>query len=391
MQKKWRFTGNKLLLFLAVFAFSIPVYASSTKDQLNEAEQNKEEAKGRLEAVQDKVNELKSLRNDAKAYIEAMDAELEKANANLEDLEQKTAAKEDEIEITEQELEAARAVEAEQYASMKLRIQFMYENGNQTYLDLILNSSSIAELLNKAEYISQITEYDRNMLEEYQHTREDIENKEARLVKEHEELEVLVAQAEDEKEAIELLIASKAEQLDQYEQDIASSEAELEGMEAELASLDQKISELEEKLRQENSKVVYDGGQFLFPLNNYSGLTSDFGWRNHPIFHTQKLHSGMDFGSNTGEPIMAAYAGEVVISEYSSSAGNYIMINHGNGLATVYMHCSKLIAKVGDVVNKGDVIGLVGSTGNSTGPHLHFSVRVNGEYVDPAPYIGYTR
>ena len=99
----------------------------------------------------------------------------------------------------------------------------------------------------------------------------------------------------------------------------------------------------------------------------------------------------MDFGASTGTPIMAAYDGEVVVSTYSSSAGNYIMINHGGGLSTVYMHCSKLIAKVGDTVKKGDVIGLVGSTGNSTGPHLHFSVRVNGEYVDPAPYIGYSR
>ena len=140
--------------------------------------------------------------------------------------------------------------------------------------------------------------------------------------------------------------------------------------------------------RVENSRVIYDGGQFLFPLDYYSRVTSEYGWREHPIFKTQKFHSGIDFGAPSGQPIKAAYRGEVVIAEYSSSAGNYIMLNHGNGLATVYMHCSKLNVSVGQIVEKGDIIGLVGSTGNSTGPHLHFSVRQNGEYVDPGPYIG---
>lgn len=392
MQKKWIKGARRALLFFLIGVLSVPVYASSTKDQLNDAEKDREDAKGRLEAVQAKVEELQSLREDAKAYIEAMDAELEKANTNLENLQAQTVAKEEEIRITEEELAVAREVEAEQYASMKLRIQFMYENGNQSYLDLLLNSSSIAELLNKSEYISQITEYDRKMLEEYQQTRADIEDKEARLLKEHEELEVLVAQAEEEKSALELLIESKSAQMREYENAIAASESEIAGMEEEVAALDNRIAQLEEKIRQETARVVYDGGQFLFPLSNYSRkATSDYGWRIHPIFGTSKLHNGIDFGSDTGTPIMAAYDGEVILSEYSSSAGNYIMINHGGGLVSVYMHCSKLIAQVGNVVSKGDVIGLVGSTGNSTGPHLHFSVRVNGEYVDPAPYIGYVR
>ena len=329
-----------------------------------------------------------------------MDAELAVATNNLEDLENQKVQKEAEIKQTEEELVVAKEVEAEQLASMQVRIQFMYENGNESYLDMIFNSKSIAELLNKAEYVSQIMAYDRQMLEEYQETRATIEEKEERLIREHQELEVLVAQAEAEKEAIELLISSKAKQLAQYESDIEASEAEVASMQEEMDALDQEIAKLEQKIREEEEaarraaqqqRVVYDGGKFLFPLNSYSRMTSDYGWRIHPIYGTQRLHNGMDFGASTGTPIMAAYDGEVVVSTYSSSAGNYIMINHGGGLSTVYMHCSKLIAKVGDTVKKGDVIGLVGSTGNSTGPHLHFSVRVNGEYVDPAPYIGYSR
>lgn len=384
----WKKKGMCFLALVLAVTLSFPVYASSTKDKLDDAEQDKKDVQSRIEEVQEKIKDIELLRNDAKAYIAAMDAELAAAEENLADLQEQTAAKEEEIAQTEVELAQARETEAEQYASMKVRIQFMYENGNQTYLDLILNSGSIAELLNKTEYISQITEYDRKMLEEYQQTRADIEDKEAKLVKEHEELEELVAEAEEEKEAIEVLIASKAEQLAQYEAEIAAGEAEVDAMEEELADIENNIAQLEEQLRQENSRVIYDGGQFLFPLDFYYRVTSEYGWRIHPIYGTEKYHSGIDFGAPTGQPIKAAYKGEVVISEYSSSAGNYIMINHGNGLATVYMHCSKLNVSVGQIVEKGDIIGLVGSTGNSTGPHLHFSVRLNGEYVDPGPYIG---
>lgn len=380
--------AKKLFIFVLMLSLTVPVYASSTKDQLNDAEEGKKEAQSRLEEIQDKIAELEQKKLDVQRYISEVDAQLAEIVANLEELELKKTAKEEEIVQTEQELEVARAVEAEQYASMKVRIQCMYENGNQSYLDIILGSSNISEMLNKAEYVSELTAYDRKMLEEYQITRADIENKEARLIKEHEELKQLVAEAEDEKAGLEYVIAQKSEQMAQYEMDIADSEADVEEMRKEVEAFDNQIAALEEKLRQETTRVIYDGGQFAFPLTNYSRITSPYGWREHPIFHTQKYHSGIDFGANYGTPILAAYDGEVVVSEYSSSAGNYIMINHGNGLTTVYMHSSKLIAQVGDYVHRGDTIALVGSTGNSTGPHLHFSVRLNGEYVDPGPYIG---
>ena len=401
MRKKWINIGKKIAILGMVFSLTSPmVYASSTKDKLDDVQQDKKDTEERLEQVEQKIEELEQLKSDAQEYIKAMDAELAIATDNLEDLENQKVQKEAEIKQTEEELVVAKEVEAEQLASMQVRIQFMYENGNESYLDMIFNSKSIAELLNKAEYVSQIMAYDRQMLEEYQETRAIIEEKEERLTREYQELEVLVAQAEEEKEAIELLISSKAKQLAQYESDIEASEAEVASMQEEMDALDREIAKLEQKIREEEEaarraaqqqKVDYDGGKFLFPLNSYSRMTSDYGWRIHPIYGTQRLHNGMDFGASTGTPIMAAYDGEVVVSTYSSSAGNYIMINHGGGLSTVYMHCSKLIAKVGDTVKKGDVIGLVGSTGNSTGPHLHFSVRVNGEYVDPAPYIGYSR
>ncbi len=378
-----------VLVMAIILSFGVPVYASSTKDEIKKAESEKSKKKTELKKIEEKINELKKSQSNTKGYIQSLDVELNGITASLETLEGQKAQKEIEIAETEAELEEAKIVEAEQYESMKLRIKFMYENGNESYLDMILTADSISDLLNRAEYISKITEYDREMLTKYQEIKASVEATEAILKEEHVQLEGLVAQTKDEQAAMEALISAKATELARYENDIVMSE-ELEAeMEEELQALEKELKELEKRLKQEQSKVVYDGGQFKWPVPGYYNVTSNFGWRTHPIFKIQRLHNGIDIGAPTGTPIIAAYAGEVVVATYQAAAGNYIMINHGSNLYTVYMHMSKFNVKVGQSVKQGDTIGLVGSTGNSTGPHLHFSVRLNGEYVNSGPYVGY--
>lgn len=378
-----------VLVMAIILSFGVPVYASSTKDEIKKTEGEKSKKKTELKKIEEKINELKKSQSNTKGYIQSLDVELNGITASLETLEGQKAQKEIEIAETEAELEEAKIVEAEQYESMKLRIKFMYENGNESYLDMILTADSISDLLNRAEYISKITEYDREMLTKYQEIKASVEATEAILKEEHVQLEGLVAQTKDEQAAMEALISAKATELARYENDIVMSE-ELEAeMEEELQALEKELKELEKRLKQEQSKVVYDGGQFKWPVPGYYNVTSNFGWRTHPIFKIQRLHNGIDIGAPTGTPIIAAYAGEVVVATYQAAAGNYIMINHGSNLYTVYMHMSKFNVKVGQSVKQGDTIGLVGSTGNSTGPHLHFSVRLNGEYVNSGPYVGY--
>lgn len=389
--KRWK---KRALCLTLVFAMLIPISAyADTKQDIENAQQQKKNTEERMAEVQKRVEELQALRADAKAYIAAMDAELAAVEENIANLEAQKVAKETEIAITETELAEAVEDEEEQYESMKLRIQFMYENGNQSYLDAILSSGSIAELLNKADYIAQITAYDREMLDKYVDTRELVEAKKAQLTEENEELSILIHNAEVEAQSYQQLIAAKAEVIAQYETEIANGEAEVSGMQAELDAFEAEIAALEEKLRREQATRVYDGGQFTFPMAWYYRVTSPFGYRIHPIFGYGHGHTGIDLSADTGTEIYAAYDGTVEISTYSSSAGNYIAINHGkdsggNILITMYLHCSKLYVREGDTVKAGDVIGLVGSTGNSTGPHLHFTVKYNGAYVDPAPYIG---
>lgn len=378
-----------ILIMAIILSLGAPVYASSTKEQIANTEKERTKAKSELKKIEAKISELKKDQANTKNYIESLDVELNRITGSLEVLQGQKAQKELEIAETELELAEAKIVEADQYESMKLRIKFMYENGNESYLDMILTSDSISDLLNRAEYISKITEYDREMLVKYQEIKASIEATEAILRQEHVELEELVAQAEDEQAAMEALISAKATELARYENDIIMSE-ELEAeMEEELQALEQELKALEKRLKEEQSKIIYDGGQFKWPVPGHYNVTSGFGWRTHPLFKVQRLHNGIDIGAPTGTPIIAAYDGEVVVATYQAAAGNYIMINHGSNLYTVYMHLSKFNVKVGQSVKQGDTIGLVGSTGNSTGPHLHFSVRLNGEYVNSGPYVGY--
>lgn len=389
--KRWKM---KALCLALAGAFLLPAYVyADTKTDIENAQKQKQDMEARMEQVEAKITELQALRADAQAYIRAMDAELAAVEENIAVLGEKKVEKENQIAVTELELEAATADEKEQYESMKLRIQFMYENGNQSYLDALLTSHSIADLLNKADYVAQITAYDREMLDKYVDTRELVEDKKAQLVMENEELSVLIHNAEVEAQSYEQLIAAKAEVIAEYELEIASSEEEVSSMQQALNDFEAEIAALEEKLRREQATRVYDGGQFTFPIAHYYRVTSEFGYRIHPIFGYGHGHTGIDLSADTGTEIYAAYEGEVVISGYNSAAGNYIAINHGadssgNVLITMYLHCSKLLVSEGETVKAGQRIGLVGSTGNSTGPHLHFTVKLNGEYVDPAPYIG---
>lgn len=392
MRKKWKRTLMRVLALMLCFSFIIPVYGATTKDKIKEKEEQLKQLEKEQQELKNKIEQLKKEQKDLLSYIGLLDAELDRMTTNLLNLEGQKADKEAQIEQTKADIEAAKEVEAEQYASMKLRIKYMYEQGNENFLELLLNSDDLKDFLNRSEYIKKITEYDRRKLEEFVATRESIEAYELELEDELFDLELLIAAAEAEVANMELLVAEKENEMLKYAESIASSEDMKNALDADWDKMDAELEKLEAQLKKEEEEaknaLKYNGGQFKWPLKNYFNITSDFGYRNHPISHTWRLHNGIDIGAPTGTPIMAAYDGVVATMSYTSSAGYYVMVNHGSGVYTVYMHCSKFVASVGQTVKTGDVIALVGSTGSSTAPHLHFSVRVNGAYVDPKPYLG---
>lgn len=419
MRDKLKKNVVRILAFAICLSFMLPVYGATTadkikdtKDKIKQREEQMEKLEKEQKALKDKIANLKSEQSDLLAYIGLLDEELDRMTNNLLELEDKKAAKEAEIEKTKADIVVAKEIEAEQYESMKLRIKCMYEQGEENVLALFLNSDDLKEFLNRGEYVKKITEYDREKLAEFVATRESIEAYELKLEDELFDLELLVAAAEAEVNNMNILIADKNTEMAKYSESILASEgmqnaleASWDEMEADLEALEVQLKQQEEeerkRLEEEARKKaeeearrkaqMYSGGMFIWPLDNYYNVTSDYGYRIHPIYKTWRLHNGIDIGAPTGTPIKAAYDGTVATMTYSSSAGYYVMVNHGGGVYSVYMHCSKFVAKVGQQVKAGDIIALVGSTGSSTAPHLHFSVRVNGSYTDPAPYIGYKR
>ena len=388
------------LIALAAVLAVIPVQAAgkgdidSAKDKISSLEEEKKK-------TEETIQELEKLKADTESYVKELDGELARLDDELSSLDSRITDKEADIEETKAQLEEAKKTEEEQYASMKLRIKYMYEKGDTSYLDLLLESGSMSEMLNRAEYIQQISSYDRKKLTEYGEIKEKIADDEEKLEAEHEELLTLQEQTKAKQDSVEKLVGEKSRELQKYQNQIAANESQLASYQADIEAQENRIQQREAELKrqeEEARKKAQEKGEeyktvsignisFIWPCPSSSRITSGFGGRSSPTEGASSNHKGIDIGASSGSDIVAAADGTVTISTYSYSAGNYIMINHGGGVSTVYMHCSKLLVSVGETVKKGQVIAKVGSTGYSTGPHLHFGVRVNGAYVNPSQYV----
>lgn len=393
-----RVRSGLLALCLAV-SFVTPAYA--TKQDVDAAKQKASSLEEEKKKVEDTLKSLEGLKSDAAAYVKQLDNSLESLNREVEQLAGQVADKEAEIARTQEELAQAQQVEEEQYDSMKLRIKYMYERGNVSMIDLLLQSEDIVQLMNRAEYIRKISEYDKKMMDEYVATRDAITAHEARLEEEHNQLLGLEEQTRAKQQSVETLLAQKSRELKNFENQIQSAEGQIGQYEQDIKAQEDKVKALEAEIRRKEEaarKAAEAAGKkyntvslgninFIWPCPSSSRITSGFGGRSSPTEGASSNHQGIDIGASTGSAIVAAAAGTVVISTYSYSAGNYVMLNHGGGVYTVYMHCSQLLVSEGQEVSQGQTIAKVGSTGYSTGPHLHFGVRSGGQYLNPLNYV----
>jgi Membrane proteins related to metalloendopeptidases len=397
MKKYYKLNVGICMLIVFVFLAGSPFLASMTEKK--DAQDNVSAMETEKKKVEETVNRLEKLKGDVEVYIKALDTELDNISSELETLKVSMADKQLEIDNTKLELEAAKQTEEKQYAAMKLRIQYMYEKGDTSYIDLILTAQNATELLSRTEYISKISEYDREQLIAYQATKDAIAAHEVKLQAEYTAMEVLKVDKEAKEAAVQTLINNKTTELVKYKHEIDIAQDQIDKYKADIEKEEKRIAAIEAEIKrkeEEARKAAQAAGQnvnttgnvgMIWPLPASRRITSDYGMRAVPVAGAGANHNGIDIGAPTGTQIIAAAAGEVVISQYSYSAGNYIMINHGNGVYTVYMHCSQLLVSKGQYVAQGTPIGLVGSTGYSTGPHLHFGVRVNGSYVNPWGYV----
>ncbi|MCR5625491.1 MAG: peptidoglycan DD-metalloendopeptidase family protein [Lachnospiraceae bacterium] len=359
--------------------------------------------------------EKKKLNKDIKAleeskaevmdFINETDKILDKLQGRIDKESDKIRLFQDKLAKLREEQEEVEIERNHKYDTCKMRLQYIYENSDESYISILLSSKNLSDFLNNMEYVERITAYDKELLQEYDDAAHVLEDKEEEVDDTYADLVYSRDLLKEDRDDVREIIVKKKKKLASYEDEIddvnetkAEVEQKIADAEAEMEAL------LEEQRETVKAQIAEAGGDekftgapvgavsvaatgFAWPLPIKSRIASPFGPRVAPTAGASTFHKGVDLSASSGTKILASKAGKVVISQYSPSAGNYIGIYHGHGIYTYYMHCTVLYAQVGDYVAQGMVIAKVGSTGISTGPHLHFAINVDGEYVDPMLYI----
>ena len=369
---------RKSLIIALIIVFTamctLPVAAVTLKS----AQQQKSTISSRLaqlnkdkKRIADEKKKLESQKNSVTNAHAAESQEYKELMSEINDLEISIK----EIDLSIDEAQNDYDIQRE---LLKSRLKVMYENSNESLLDMIVHASSLTDLLEKLEYMALISKNDKQLLEEIDQLKQDVEYKKTMKL---DEKDGLVARADQKKDRISSLKASRAE----IDAQISQNKSEMEKLEKQEDSLVAESNRLASVIKNLSKKgKKYSGGTMKWPVPSSYNVTSAFGMRRHPILKKNKMHTGIDIGASKGVSIVAANSGTVIVAGNSGNGyGNMVVIDHGGGITTLYAHASKLLVKVGDEVKSGEVIAKVGSTGLSTGPHLHFEVRVNGAVKNP--------
>ena len=393
MIRKKKLRAAAAFLALVILALALmpagPALAVS-QSEIDALEEQRDELKAQREEMQAGIDDLKNQQAGVLEQKRALDEQNEVYRQELELIEEQVSLYTRLVDEKAAELEKATADEAEQLAIYKQHVRAMEENGEYTYLSIIFGSKSLSQLMSNLDMIGEIMDADKRIYDQYTAAREDAEEIKAEYETTLSALADKQAEYESEKADLEAKIAEANDMIAQLEEEINTNYdlylevlAQEEALESDIQSM---IAEME---RQEAANSITSTCTYIWPLPGYSP-GSAYGWRMHPIYNEMRFHAGEDIGAPSGTPILAADSGmATVIADNGNGYGNYIMINHGGGRVTLYAHMSAFAISNGATVSQGQVIGYVGSTGNSTGPHLHFEVRVNGATTDPKSYFNF--
>jgi len=368
-----------IVSLLSCFFFIPKTHADTLEEQKQQNQEKKEQAEEQLQYVEEELSQ-------AIVKIQQLDDKIRQAEKEIEQMGEKLQTLEANVNKTTQELEKVQKNYDENQALMEERLVVMYECGDISYLDLLLRSSSLVEFLSNYYVIEEIVKSDRELLESIEKEKNEIETKKRQLEKEKADLKMLKVRQEQAKIIMQnnkTVQQNEIDKLTDSEKELQQKIQEYKDEEARIESLIQLASNNYEY------NVEYTGGIMAWPIaKSGTYITSGYSTREHPIQGITKFHTGIDIGNaGFGAPVIAAADGVVSMASYYGGYGNCVMINHGNGISTLYGHGQKILTTVGTTVKKGDLIMEVGSTGMSTGPHLHFEVRVNGSHVNPLPYV----
>ncbi|WIV13474.1 M23 family metallopeptidase [Proteiniborus sp. MB09-C3] len=366
-----------LYTLLAVFIFVNSTVAYANLDNLNKEYKN---TQNKLKQIEAEKKENKKKMDYTNKEIARLDKQVDQTNSELEEINKQLKDLNDKIETTKNNLKEAENNLAEKKDTLNSRLRVMYKNGTVGYLEVLLGAKNIRDFMTRIDMIKSITNHDVDMLKYIKDQRDTIEQNKVALEAQQSSVEIAKRNMEVKKKDLQIATRAKEDLM----KDLVKEHKSLEQAEDKFLA---EAKALDEKIKKSQSSAEYVGGEMMWPVPGNTIINSYFGYRIHPILKTNKFHTGIDIKASTGTPVKAANGGTIQFAGTLGSYGKCVIIDHGGKKATLYAHNSSLLVKVGDKVKKGDTISKVGSTGMSTGPHLHFEVRINGTYVDPIPYV----
>lgn len=375
--------GNKIIIGIILCFLLIFIYSVVNAENLDELQNRRNELQTNIDNANEEINTIEIELSETLEKIAELEGQILEYDESLTQIRAELETIEKEISETQSKLTILENDYQKQKDIFQNRIVALYEAGETTYLDVLLNSRSISDFVSNYYLIGEIAKLDNQLLETIEEEKEKISQIKKSLDEKRESLK----QKEETEQRTLITLNNTKIQRDNYVLGLTQQEQEVRNT---IKTYEQELDSIETQIDLIMSGITgsdYSGGLFAWPTPGYKTITSPYGTRLHPILKVYRDHSGIDIGAPKGVYVIATNSGTVVESRWMGSYGNAVIINHGGGYATLYAHGSELLVNAGETVKRGDPIMKVGSTGMSTGPHLHFEIRINGKTVNPMEYL----
>lgn len=371
-----RIIAIKLTAFILLCSFSFVIFADNIQDAIKKQEELNRQIQETQKAITQKEAEQKKLRNE----LYQINSTLEKTNASINEINKSLELSEDNIEKITEDI-AVKEVEVSQRSELlKERLADIYIKGEVKFIDVLFQATSFSDFLSRYEMMKIVAKNDNALLDELEEEKRTLDEAKAQL--ENEKAKLIELKSQREARTNELSVASS-----RHQTVIANITKEKSYYEAMLDELEEQSKIIEQQIRAVQGTGGTSPSALNWPTPGYYRITSPYGYRLHPILKTNRLHTGIDLGVPYGNNVLASNSGKVILAKYNGSYGYCVIIDHGGGMSSLYAHLSAFSVKLGDTVATGQKIGQIGTSGLSTGPHLHFEVRLNGSHTDPQKYL----